>query len=85
LSPLDYKQQAEHRVAEACMHCLGPTYHDVEKHHLAQRVATCCVMARTCASIDHRGDYPEFSETGELVKKEIDAQYEILGSYLDSI
>lgn len=85
LSPMDYKQQAEHRVAEACMHCLGPVYYGAEKHHLAERVATYCIMARTCASIDHQGDYPEFTETGDLVKKEIDAQYEILGKYLDSI
>jgi hypothetical protein len=85
LSPVNYKQQAEHRVAEACMHCLGPAYYDADKHHLAEKVATYCIMARTCASIDHQGDYPAFTETGDLVKKEIDAQYEILGKYLDSI
>jgi hypothetical protein len=85
LSPMDYKQQAQHFVAEACVHCLAPTYYDAKKHHLAERVSTYCIMARTCASIDHEGNYPEFTETGDLVKKEIDAQYEILGKYLDSI
>ena len=85
LSPVDYKQQAEHFVAEACMHCLSPTYYDAEKHHLAERVSTYCLMARTCASIDHKGKYPKFTETEDLVKKEIDTQYEILSKYLDSI
>ena len=85
LSPLDYKQQAEHFVAEACMHCLSPTYYDAIKHHLAERVSTYCIMARTCASVDHEGNYPKFTETEDLVKKEIDAQYEILSKYMDSI
>jgi hypothetical protein len=85
LSPLDYKQQAEHFVAEACVHCLAPTYYDAKKHHLAERVSTYCIMARTCASVDHEGNYPKFTETEDLVKKEIDAQYEILSKYLDSI
>jgi len=85
LSLLDYKQQAEHFVTEACMHCLAPTYYDAKKHHLAERVSTYCIMARTYASVDHDGNYPKFTETEELVKKEIDAQYEILSKYLDSI
>jgi hypothetical protein len=85
LSLLDYKQQAEHFVAEACMHCLAPTYYDAKKHHLAQRVSTYCIMARTCASVDHEGNYPKFTESEDLVKKEIDAQYEILSKYLDSL
>jgi DNA polymerase II small subunit/DNA polymerase delta subunit B len=67
------------------MHCLSPTYYDAEKHHLAERVSTYCIMARTCASIDHEGKYPKFTETEDLVKKEIDTQYEILSKYLDSI
>ena len=85
MSLLDYKQQAEHFVAEACMHCLAPTYYDAERHHLAERVSTYCIMARTCASVDHEGNYPKFRETEDLVKKEIDAQYEILSKYLASI
>jgi len=85
LSLLDYKKQAEHFVAEACMHCLAPTYYETKKHHLAQRVSTYCIMARTCASVDHEGDYPKFTNTEDLVKKEFDAQYEILSEYLESI
>jgi hypothetical protein len=85
LTLLDYKQQAEHFVAEACVHCLAPTYYDAARHHLAERVSTYCIMARTCASIDHEDNYPKFSDTEDRVKKEIDTQYEILGKYLDSI
>jgi hypothetical protein len=85
MSPLDHKKQAKHFVSEACMHCLAPTYYDAAKHHLAERVSTYCSMARTCASVDHEGNYPKFTETEDLVKREIDAQYEILSKYLDSI
>ena len=84
-SLLDYKRQAEHFVAEACMHCLAPTYYEAKKHHLAERVSMYCLMARTCASIDHEGNYPKFTDTEDLVKKEVNAQYEILGKYLESI
>ena len=84
-SLLDYKQQSEHFVAEACMYCLAPTYYEDKKHHLAERVSMYCIMARTCASIDHEGTYPRFTNTEDLVKKEVDAQYEILSKYLESI
>ena len=85
LSPLDCKKQAEHFVAEACVHCLAPTYYEAKRHHLAERVSSYCIMARTCASIDNEGNYPKFTDSEDLVKKEIDAQYEILCEYLDSI
>jgi len=52
---------------------------------LAERVSMYCIMARTCASIDHEGNYPKFTDTEDLVTKEIDAQYEILSKYLESI
>ena len=84
-SLLDHKKQAEHFVAEACMHCLAPTYYETKKHHLAERVSMYCLMARTCASIDHEGNYPKFTDTEDLVKKEVDAQYDILSEYLESI
>ena len=85
LSPLDYKQQSEHFVAQACLHCLAPTYYDAKRHHLAERVATYCIMARTCASIDHEGNYPRFTQTEDLVKQEIETQYQILDKFLDSL
>jgi len=45
----------------------------------------CNAIARTCASIDHEGNYPKFTDTEGKVKKEVDAQYKILGEYLKSI
>jgi len=84
-SLLDYNKQAEHFVAEACMHCLAPTYYETKKHHLAERVSMYCLMARTCASINHEENYPKFTDTEDRVKKEVDAQYEILSEYLESI
>lgn len=83
-SLLDYDKQAEHFVAEACMHALAPTYFEITKYHLAEKVSMYCLMARTCASIDHEGNYPKFTGTEDLVKKEVDAQYEILNKYLES-
>jgi effector-binding domain-containing protein len=84
-SLLDYNKQAEHFVAEACLYSLAPTYSETKKHHLAEKVSMYCLMARTCASIIHEGNYPEFTDTEGLVKKEVDAQYEILSEYLESI
>jgi len=84
-SLLDYNKQAEHFVAEACMYSLAPTYFETKKYLLAARVSMCCLMARTCASIDHEGNYPKFTDTEDKIKKEVDAQYKILGEYLKSI
>ena len=79
---LDYAKQAAHFVAEACMVCLSPTY-DALHHHLADRVAMYCQMARTCAAIQHEGEYPKFAGVEEVVKKEVDSQYRILSEYLE--
>ena len=84
-SLLDYNKQAEHFVAEACMYSLAPTYFETKKYLLAARVAMCCLMARTCASINHEGNYPKFTETEDLVRKEVDTQYKILSEFLESI
>lgn len=82
--PLDWKKQAEHFVAEACMTCLAPTYPESSKHHLAQRVSMYCLMARTCASINHEGDYPTFETSEEVMKMEVDEQYRIVDEFLDN-
>jgi len=52
-SELDYRRQAEHFVTEACLVCLSPLYEETKVHHLAQKVAMYCCMARTCAGIKH--------------------------------
>jgi len=81
---LDYAKQAAHFVAEACMVCLSPTYHDLH-HHVADRVAMYCQMARTCSAIQHEGEYPKFAGVEEAVKKLVDSQYRILSEYLEEV
>jgi ketopantoate reductase len=81
---LVWEKQAEHFVAEACMACLAPAYPEAATHHLAQRVSMYCLMARTCASINHEGDYPTFETSEEVVKKEVNEQYRVLNEFLDN-
>ena len=81
---LVWEKQAEHFVAEACMTCLAPSYPEASLHHLAQRVGMYCLMARTCASINHEGDYPSFETSEEVIKKEVDDQYRIINEFLEN-
>lgn len=83
LSELDFVKQAAHFVAEACMVCVEPTYEAHHTQHLAEKVASYCRMARTCANIQHDNEYPEFTNTEEMLKKEIHAQYKILSDFLE--
>ena len=82
-SELDFRKQAAHFVAEACMVCLAPTYHEVHTHYLAEKVAMYCRMARTCASIQHEEEYPKLANAEESLKKEMQAQYQILSEFLE--
>ena len=84
LSELNYKKQAAHFVAEACMACLAPTYEKSHTHHLAEKVAGYCCMARICSSIQHEDEYPKFLNAEESLKKEMDAQYQILSEFLEN-
>jgi hypothetical protein len=84
LNLLDWKKQAEHFVAEACLTCLAPTYQEASTHHLAQKVSMYCNMARTCASINHDANYPTFENTEEVLKKEVDDQYRIVNEFLEN-
>ncbi|RKZ70109.1 MAG: hypothetical protein DRQ44_01625 [Gammaproteobacteria bacterium] len=84
LNALDWEKQAEHFVAEACMTCLAPAYSEAPTHHLAQRVSMYCLMARTCASINHEGDYPTFETSEEVMKKEVNEQYKIVDEFLEN-
>jgi len=83
LSVLDFKKQGAHFVAEACMVCLAPNYQEVHTHHLAEKVAMYCRMARTCSSIQHEEEYPSFMDAEESLKTEMDAQYKILNEFLE--
>jgi hypothetical protein len=80
---LDYKQQAEHFVAQACAICLSPTYPERHTPDLANRVAMYCQMARHFAAIQYDGDYPKFEGVEEAVKKEVDSQQRIVSEYLE--
>lgn len=84
LSVLDYTKQAAHFVAEACMVCVAPTYEERHTHHLAEKVAGYCRMARICSSIQHEEEYPKFLDAEDALKKEIDAQYRILSEFLEN-
>ena len=84
LSELDYRKQAAHFVAEACMACLAPTYEEYRSHHLAEKVAGYCQMARICSSIRHDEELPSFADAEEALKKELAAQYRILNEYFES-
>ncbi len=82
LAELDWRRQAAHFVAEACMVCLAPLYGEVREHHIADKVASYCQMARICASIRHQGDYPDFQATEEAARKEIQAQFRLLEDFV---
>ncbi len=83
-SEVDYGKQAAHFVAEACMVCLAPTHGEYRTLHLAEKVAGYCHMARICSSIKHEKEYPKFLDAEESLKKEIDAQYQILSEFLEN-
>jgi hypothetical protein len=85
LAELDWKKQAAHFIAEALMVCLAPTYSEAQKHHLAEKVATYCQMARICSSVNHQGDYPSFAATDGAVKNEIQLQFRILTDFVTHI
>jgi hypothetical protein len=84
LSELDYGKQAAHFVAEACMACLAPTYEEYRTHHLAEKVAGYCQMARICSSIRHDAEHPSFKEAEAALQRELDTQYRIVNEYLAS-
>ena len=83
LAELDFAHQAKHFVAEACMTSVSPVFEGTKACHLAQQVAMYCRMARTCASIGHEGEIPDFSRAEETVAKTIAEQYAVLQAFLD--
>jgi hypothetical protein len=82
LSELDYKKQAVHFIAEACLVCLSPTYPEAKTHRIAEKTAMYCRMARTCASIMHDEDQPDLGETEKALQNEIKAQYTLVNEFL---
>lgn len=68
LEELSFGLQAAHFVAEACMVCTEPAYEQAKAIHLAQKVAMYCRMARTCSSMAHDTEEPDFSVAEEAAK-----------------
>jgi hypothetical protein len=85
LSQLDYARQAEHFIAEACLVCLSPVYEETKIHHLAQKAAIYCCMARTCAGIKHDEEAPQLSQSEQMLSKEIQDQYRLLSEFLKHV
>ncbi|MGD2021001.1 MAG: hypothetical protein PVJ47_08095 [Thiohalocapsa sp.] len=82
LSQLDYARQAEHFVAEACLVCFSPVYEETEVHHLAEKAAMYCCMARTCAGIRHDEEAPQLAQSQEMLAQEIKDQHKLLSEFL---
>ena len=78
---LDFDRQAGHFVAEACMTCVAPTYQEATTHHLAQKVAMYCRMARTCSCIAHQANKPDFSSVEVAAAAIVEDQYAILNEF----
>jgi hypothetical protein len=84
LTELDYGKQAAHFIAEALLMCLAPTYPEVKVHHIAEKAAMYCRMARMCAKIPH-GDLGEggsFAGAEAALKREIEDQYAIVSGFV---
>ncbi|RKZ91036.1 MAG: hypothetical protein DRQ43_10570 [Gammaproteobacteria bacterium] len=81
---LDFKRQAIHMVAEACVNCLAPIYQEVTTLHLAQKTAMYCRMAITCWNIPHDQEFPSFSQAEIEVKNITQIQYTLVNDYIES-
>ena len=84
LSELDYRKQAAHFIAEACLVCLAPTYPEAKIHRIAEKTAMYCRMAGTCASIRHDEDQPDLRDPEKALQKEIEAQYTVVNEFLSN-
>lgn len=82
LGELNFALQAAHFVAEACMSCLSPLYPESPQHHLAQKVAMYCRMAKTCSTMKHEEDTPNLAEVGAALDHVVKRQYEILDGFI---
>jgi hypothetical protein len=83
LSEVDYTKQAVHFITEACLVCLSPTYPEAKIHHIAEKAAMYCRMARTCANILHDEDQPNLENTAKALQKEIEVQYQLVNQFLN--
>jgi hypothetical protein len=75
LLEMDFARQAAHFVTAACLVSLSPADSKAAPAHLAQKVAMYCRMARTCSSMRHDDDTPDFSALGSVVERLVEGQY----------
>jgi hypothetical protein len=75
LQEMDFARQAAHFVTAACLVSLSPAGKSDAPVHLAQKVAMYCRMARTCSSMYHDDDAPDFSALGSVVERLVAGQY----------
>ncbi|WP_295576881.1 hypothetical protein [uncultured Lamprocystis sp.] len=75
LLEMDFARQAAHFVTAACLVSLSPAGKDDAPAHLAQKVAMYCRMARTCSSMRHDDDAPDFAALGSVVERLVEGQY----------
>jgi hypothetical protein len=82
---LDFKRQAAHFVAQACLNCVVPAYSETKTIHLAQKVAMYCRMALTCSSMPHNQEKKlNFSHAEKELEKLINDQHTILKKYINN-
>lgn len=80
---LDFIRQAGHFVAEATVVCTAPLFENAANVHLAQKVATYCRMATTCASVIHDDEGgADFSQADGATKRVAKEQLAILNDFL---
>lgn len=81
---LDFKRQAAHFVAQACLTCVAPEYGEARTIDLAQKVAMYCRMAVTfsCMPRDQEKRL-DFSHAAREVEKLISNQHAVLNKYLE--
>ena len=79
---IDWQKHTAHFVAKACAESLAPAHPGITLRHLATNVASHCRMARLCASIEHEEAQPSLADAEAALNRQIQTQFEILGSYM---
>jgi len=82
MTEMNYDRQAGTFVAEAAMVCVSPTFREATVRHLAQKVASYCRMARTCSSLSHDDENPDFSNAEKVMAETTQEQFSILSDFL---
>ena len=82
---VDIKKQAAHYVAEACAICLAPPSHLKGGHNLAWNTAHYCGCARTCASIWHDEEHPDFTTAETDIDNFHNSLFQITNQFIGNL